>query len=169
MKRSRPAPFASLRRDESGASAIEFAVVSIPLMLFLFGIMEYGRAIWVEEALQNTVSTISRCIGLKVTQGSSGCPSSTTGKLDSCGCANSAGYNSAYATTYAQQLAGKWGLTIPAANVTLNLSSYCPGMSASTQYAKVTITAPFSTVAAHLIPSLANKTLSATACFPNGT
>lgn len=38
--------FARLLRSTSGASAIEFALIAMPLLLFLFGTMEYGRLMW---------------------------------------------------------------------------------------------------------------------------
>jgi Flp pilus assembly protein TadG len=142
-------PLAKLRRDQSGSSAIEFAAVCIPLMLFLFGILEFGRAIWIEEALQNTVSKVSRCIGMKLTS-----------------CASSGTYSSGLTTTYAQTTAQSWGLTIPAGNITTSASTSCPGMSGSTSYAQVTISYAFTGVAASLIPSLATKTVSAQACYP---
>jgi Flp pilus assembly protein TadG len=149
MTHSRLSPLASLRRDQSGSSAVEFAAVCIPLMFFLFGILEFGRAIWVEEALQNTVSKVSRCIGMKLAS-----------------CASSGTYSSSLTTTYAQTTAQSWGLTIPAGNITTSASTSCPGMSGSTSYAQVTISYALTNVAANLIPALATKTVSAQACFP---
>ena len=43
-RRSRCAGF---RRDERGAEIIEFAVVSILFLMLAFGVMEFGRAIWI--------------------------------------------------------------------------------------------------------------------------
>ena len=36
----------ALRRDERGAELIEFAVVSVLFFMLAFGVMEFGRAIW---------------------------------------------------------------------------------------------------------------------------
>ena len=49
MRRLRPQHmrrFGRLRRDERGVEIIEFAIVSILFLMLAFGIMEFGRAIW---------------------------------------------------------------------------------------------------------------------------
>ena len=38
--------FGGLRDDERGAEIIEFAIVSILFLMLAFGVMEFGRAIW---------------------------------------------------------------------------------------------------------------------------
>ena len=38
--------FCGLRDDERGAEIIEFAIVSILFLMLAFGVMEFGRAIW---------------------------------------------------------------------------------------------------------------------------
>ena len=45
-----------LERNEQGAELIEFALVSLLLLTLLFGIMEFGRAIWI----YNTVAHVAR-------------------------------------------------------------------------------------------------------------
>lgn len=140
----------SWSRNQKGAAAIDFAVVSIPLLVIAFGIMEFGRYIWVQEALQSTVSTVARCMGLSLAN-----------------CSASGVYSASVTTAYAQTVAQQWGVTVPSANVALNAATSCPGMSGSTGYAEITISYAFSTVAASLIPALASKTISAKACFPN--
>ncbi|MDR3474292.1 MAG: pilus assembly protein [Devosia sp.] len=149
MKRRLRALLALLRRDERGTSALEFAIVAIPLMAFMFGILEFGRAIWIEEALQSTATTVARCMGLKLT----GCASSGT---------YSATLTSAYAITVAQQ----WDVTLTTANISTTNATSCPGMTGSTSYALVTLTYPFSTVAASLVPALASKNVTGQACYP---
>ncbi len=37
----------TLRRDERGVELIEFSLISILLLVLVFGIMEFGRAIWI--------------------------------------------------------------------------------------------------------------------------
>ena len=44
------------RRDERGSQLIEFGLVSILLFTLLFGIMEFGRAIWI----YSTVAHLAR-------------------------------------------------------------------------------------------------------------
>ena len=52
------------KRDTRGAAAIEFAIVIVPLLLFMFGIIEFSRAFWAKEALQQTAVDTARCMGL---------------------------------------------------------------------------------------------------------
>ena len=46
----------ALRRDERGVELIEFSLVSILLLMLVFGIMEFGRAIWI----YGTVAHVAR-------------------------------------------------------------------------------------------------------------
>ncbi len=41
-------------RDERGVEVIEFAIVSILLLILLFGVMEFGRAIWIYGTVAHT-------------------------------------------------------------------------------------------------------------------
>ncbi len=150
---------AAAGRDERGASAVEFAIVCFPLLLFMFGILEFGRAVWIEEALQSTAAATARCVGLKVA-GATGC----TGL--SCGCANSSGYSSSLTTTYAQNEAKQWGVTLTSSNITSSTTatSTCQTSTSGT-FALVNVQYAFSP-ATTLIPGLQSKTLSAQACYP---
>ena len=46
----------ALRRDERGVELIEFSLISILLLMLVFGIMEFGRAIWI----YGTVAHVAR-------------------------------------------------------------------------------------------------------------
>lgn len=48
-------------RSRNGTAAIEFALMAIPLFLFIFGIIEVGRALWLQNALHYSVEEASRC------------------------------------------------------------------------------------------------------------
>lgn len=37
--------------DDSGAAAVEFAIVVVIILTFIFGIFEFSRAIWIQQAL----------------------------------------------------------------------------------------------------------------------
>lgn len=50
-----------LCRDQRGATAVELAFVLPPLLLFLLGSMEFGRAMWIENALNYSVEEAARC------------------------------------------------------------------------------------------------------------
>ncbi|WFE89268.1 pilus assembly protein [Roseibium porphyridii] len=54
--------FFSIRKDESGATAIEFGLVAIPFFLILFGIVEVGLIHMVNRMLDNAVIEASRMI-----------------------------------------------------------------------------------------------------------
>jgi Flp pilus assembly protein TadG len=59
--------FAGLRalaRDRQGGPVIEFAMAAPALFLFLFGIIELGYALWMQNALDSSVATASRCASL---------------------------------------------------------------------------------------------------------
>jgi hypothetical protein len=44
--------------------AIEFALTAIVLLVFLFGIMEAGRAMWLQSALNYSVAEAARCASI---------------------------------------------------------------------------------------------------------
>ena len=54
----------SLARDRRGGPVIEFAMAAPALFLFLFGIIEFGYALWIQNSLDFTVATAARCAGL---------------------------------------------------------------------------------------------------------
>lgn len=132
-----------------GASAVEFAVLAPVLLLISFGVAEFARAIWIEQALSSAASYTARCAALSLSN-----------------CAASGAYNSSATTSYAQTQAGKWGVTLTSSNIAVSTATSCAGMSGSGAYVQVTLSAPFSTFIASLFPGLVNKTLSGTACFP---
>jgi len=57
----------ALARDRRGGPVIEFAMAAPALFLFLFGIIELGYALWVQNALDFSVATASRCASLNST------------------------------------------------------------------------------------------------------
>lgn len=46
--------------DQAGATALEFALISIPLLMFTFGITELGRAVFMQQSLSHAVDTAAR-------------------------------------------------------------------------------------------------------------
>ena len=134
------------KRDTRGVAAIEFGIVIVPLLLFMFGIIEFSRAFWAKEALQQTAVDTARCMGLSLS--TFGCTSTTGGQA------------------YAVSVGNSWGLTIPTANVTIANAptTSCGGV---TGFVTVHITYTFNTVVPGLIAGLFGDTLYASACFPN--
>jgi Flp pilus assembly protein TadG len=54
-------------KEEKGQSAVEFALVVIPLLLLLFGIIEFGRAWFRADLLKNAANVAARsCAVTKV-------------------------------------------------------------------------------------------------------
>ena len=131
--------------DRRGVAAIEFGIVIVPLLLFMFGIIEFSRAFWAKEALQQTAVDTARCMGLGLS--TSGCTSTSGGQA------------------YAVSVGNTWGLTIPTSNVTITTATSCGGVSG---FVTVHITYTFKTVVPDLIAGLFNDTLYASACFPSG-
>jgi Flp pilus assembly protein TadG len=147
MSKRRISAFA---RNRAGASAVEFGMVALPLLLCIFGIIEFGRVMWTREALQQTAIAGARCMGVV---------------MNTCGTAGV--YSSSLTTSYIQTQAAHWSLTIPASNISLNSGATCAGVSG---FSQVTLTYTFRTVVPGLIKALAGGTnLSATACFPNAS
>lgn len=48
------------QHGEHGASAVEFALVLLPLLMIVFGIIDYGRAFYVQVNLESATREIAR-------------------------------------------------------------------------------------------------------------
>ena len=48
------------RRDEDGAAAVEFALIMIPFMVLIFGLIEYGWYFYVAQNTSGAASTVAR-------------------------------------------------------------------------------------------------------------
>jgi len=57
----------ALWRSRDGSAAVEFALVSIPLLMTVFGIIEMGNALWLQNALHYSVEEASRCAAVNAT------------------------------------------------------------------------------------------------------
>src|SRR5579872_3870360 len=134
--------------SRSGASAVEFALVVFPLLLVIFGVVEFGRAMWTREALQATAIAGARCMGVLNTN-----------------CATGRAYSASSTTTYVQTVARAWGIDVPGTNVSLDRNATCAGVSG---FSSVSINYTFQTVTPGLLgPLNGGVPLTATACFPN--
>jgi Flp pilus assembly protein TadG len=59
---------ADLARDERGASdSVEFALVGPLLIAFIFGIYEFGQAVWTQGILDFAVEQAARCASVNTT------------------------------------------------------------------------------------------------------
>ena len=50
-----------LVRDQNGNAAIEMALLATPLFLFVFAIVNAGRVMWLQNALETSVAQAARC------------------------------------------------------------------------------------------------------------
>jgi Flp pilus assembly protein TadG len=48
------------RRDDVGAAAVEFALIMIPFMVLIFGLIEYGWYFYVAQNTSGAASTVAR-------------------------------------------------------------------------------------------------------------
>ncbi len=58
--RTPSSPHAFARKAQHGAAAVEFAILIVPLLLMLFGVTEYGRAIYQYNTLAKSVRDATR-------------------------------------------------------------------------------------------------------------
>jgi len=54
-----------LRRDRRGTTAIEFAVLSMPMLLIVFGAIETGYQLYTASVLQGTIFQAGRKVTLE--------------------------------------------------------------------------------------------------------
>jgi Flp pilus assembly protein TadG len=138
-------------RDKRGAAALEFAAVLGPLLLLMFGVFEFGRLLWVREALEETAMSGARCMGMSASS-----------------CAASGTYNASNTTSYIENTANGWGVTLTASNLALNNNATCAGVTATNGFSSVTLTYTFQSIVPSFVSSLSGgKALTSTACFPN--
>jgi Flp pilus assembly protein TadG len=134
--------------SKRGTAATEFAIVALPLFMLAFGIFEFARLYWTQEALQESATAGARCMGILQSS-----------------CASSGAYNSGNTVSYIQQVAGNWGITVPSADITATNSTSCGG---STGFSQVQITYIFTTLVPNIVPiPQAGKSLTVTSCYPN--
>ena len=53
-----------LRHHSRGSAAVELALVAPALFMFVFGIAETGRALWLQNALDYSVAEAARCASI---------------------------------------------------------------------------------------------------------
>lgn len=140
--------------NKRGAAAVEFALVIVPLLLFLFGTIEFARLMWTRQSMQSLSMSAARCMGILQTHCSS----------------NGTSVDTAMTTTYIISRASGFGVPLTAANITLNASATVGTQCRVSGFSYVKINYVFASVAPKLITALTgDKILETTACFPNQT
>src|SRR5690242_15265013 len=101
--RPHQAPLPASRRSavgrgsaNSGAAAVEFAMVALVMLTLMFGIMEFARAYWTREILAEVATEGARCVALLAS-----------------GCASGGAYSLDASTNYIVNVASARGLTLP--------------------------------------------------------
>jgi Flp pilus assembly protein TadG len=56
--------FRVLARNQRANTAVEFALAAPAIFLFMFGIIEFGYALWVQNALDYSTAAAARCASL---------------------------------------------------------------------------------------------------------
>ena len=74
----------NVRRSESGAAAVEFAIVAIPFFLLLYGLIVFGMALAVKQSVTNAAAEGARsAVGItNATTAKSTALATVTGRLD---------------------------------------------------------------------------------------
>ncbi len=135
------------RKDQIGATAVEFALVAPTFLMFVFLILDGGRMIFAKQSLNSLAAETARCAAIKAI-----------------GCTDPPGVQA-----QAQAWAVNRGLThdnlkIDPSDVKIFNPTTCFSQS---NMAKATISVAWKRGAMTLLPqSIAPATLTATACFP---
>ncbi len=138
----------TLRKDERGAAAVEFALVAVPLLLVLFGIIEYGRLQWTRSAMESVANSGARCIGI--------------GQVE---CSVSGVYNAAKAQTFILETATELSLQLSSSDIAINNTATCNGVSG---FAEVSLTHTFETALPFIFGQMSTGVpLTAAVCFPH--
>jgi Flp pilus assembly protein TadG len=69
----------SLFKNNSGATMVEFALVAVPVFLFIMGIMQFGWTLWVDNLLHMAVDAAARCGAVNST--TSPCQGNSTAQM----------------------------------------------------------------------------------------
>lgn len=150
MKDRRAASFAA---SCGGTAVIEFALLAPVFLMLLFGSIEFGRLLWTQQALQQVAIAGARCMAV------------AQGAIQSSACGASGSYSAASTKSYIETAASGWGLLVQDADITLDNTATCGGV---TGFSQVTITNNFNTPVPQIVQLAAGGTsLTATACHPN--
>jgi len=125
-----------LAKAADGVETIEFALVSIALFTFLFGVVEFGRLYWTRTELQNAAEAAARYVTVN--------PGATTSAIQ------------AYAATKV------YGITVEASDFTV--TPYISTTNTPACGNQVTVNYTFKFIAAGLLFHNGTVNLSTTAC-----
>lgn len=133
----------TFRRDGSGATAVEFALVVGPLLLLLVGTIEVGRLMWSGHALDEVAINTARCMGIYAP-----------------GCAVAEEIRPDLVATHVVEAARSWGIVVVPNNINLSTDTGC---AVNTGFLRVALSIRFVSV----LPGLSGTQLTSEACFPS--
>ena len=128
-------------------AAVEFALVSLLMMTWIFGLMEVARAYWTYQIIQEVAIQGARCMGVL-----------------SSSCASGGAYSASTAQSYMVTVASNLGMTLPADDIVVARPASCAGTAG---FSAVSINYNFKTLMPTLIPSLSTVPLTANSCAFN--
>src|SRR5437016_4511581 len=122
----------ALAKSRSGSTAVQMAFVAPAMLMFILGIMEVGRVMWLQNALNYSVVEPARCISNSPSTCGSARQTQSFAASQS-GAADAAAYTAVTAlskgasvaqlTTEARSIAAKYGFTSIQGNSTLTVNS----------------------------------------------
>ena len=134
-------------RSRSGVAAVEFALILMPLMMLVFGGIEFGRLVWTRNALQQTAVATARCMGVRQP------PCATSGALDL-----------TRSVTFARTRAASFSVAVTVAAVTATANTTCSGQGG---FSRVVIATQFRSVVPLISRVIGTHAINVAACFPN--
>lgn len=124
---------------QSGTTTLEFALVVIVPVLFMFGAIEWGRLLWTRQVMMHTADMTARCYSIN----SPRCSGTNT------------------PASYAVSLAAKDGITLTSSDVTTGALPACNSPTGgSVTYYTVSISYGFNSPVATLLPLPATLSVS---------
>jgi len=142
--------FGRFRKDEDGASAVEFALVAAPLIALLFGSVEFARLYWTDHALTRVATEAARCVAIPEAVCSGDGGSLDVGK----------------ARSYVERQARSFGLDMASEDIAIDIAAKCSGVDG---FVRVTLGYSFTSPVAGLVSrDRAGMRLQASACFAAG-
>lgn len=137
-------------RRRSGSVMVEFAMLILPLLVLIFGVIEYARLQWTRSALQQVAIAGARCAGLRATACST---SNGTGRS----------YDQTLTLAYVRARAAGWYVPLAAPGIVITPNTVCDGAS---NLVRIDVSYTFRSPFLSPIRSM-NLPVRASACFPN--
>lgn len=127
-------------KDQTGATAVEFALIAPIFFLFIFGIIESGRAYWQTDLIRQAGYTGARCAAIEDVQ----CSTAEDTRDVIIARARASNYN------------------LSPDNIIVEINTNCDGLNSMV---RVTINVPFSNAASGFLPS-SLQNLTSDTCMP---